>query len=158
VEERIRVLLAPIASELGVDVLKVSWGGGGHRQLLRVVVDRAGGVSCEILERVSRALSLQLDAEGLIHGRYDLEVSSPGLDWPLADAADFRRHVGEILRVSFEDGGTLVGVNLGPCEGGVRIRDEQGRERRIRMQEVSRIVRVVDWKQKGGGRHRGKRH
>ncbi len=145
-EDRIRELLAPIVYELGVEVLKVSLGGGHHRQLLRVVVDRTEGVSCETLGQISRALSLQLDAVNLIRGRYHLEVSSPGLDWPLTGEADFRRHKGEILRVCFEDGTSLTGKNAGPCRGGVRIQDDGGRVVDIVMDEVVKIVRVVDWK------------
>ncbi len=149
IEERIEALLAPIAAELGVDVLKVSLGGGDHRQVLRVVVDQAGGVPFETLERVSRALSLQLDAEDLIPGRYHLEVTSPGLDWPLASEADFRRHEGEMLRVSFADGSSMTGRNLGPVEAGVRIADDAGREHDIKLAETTKIVRVVDWGRSG---------
>ena len=157
IEERIEELLAPIAAELGVDVLKVSLGGGDHRQLLRVVVDQAGGVPFETLERVSRALSLQLDAEDLIPGRYHLEVTSPGLDWPLETEADFRRHEGEMLRVSMADGTSVCGRNLGPAEGGVRIADESGAVREIALDETTKIVRMVDWGRSDGRKKRKSR-
>lgn len=147
-EERIRELLAPIARELGVDVLKISLGGGHHRQLLRVIVDRAGGVACEDLERISRALSLQLDAEDLIAGRYHMEVSSPGLDWPLTAPEDFQRHTGERLSVQFVEGASLEGENLGPIEGGVRILDDDGAEHEVLMDGVAKVVRAVQWKKK----------
>lgn len=144
-EDRILDMLTPIADEIGVDVLKVSLGGGDHQQLLRVIVDKAGGVPFDNVERISRALSLQLDAEDLIRGRYRLEVSSPGLDWPLQSDADFRRHAGEMLRVCFEDGSNLTGENLGPCEDGVRIRDADGNEHEIATHTAVRIVRIVEW-------------
>ena len=145
-EERIAELLAPIAEELGLDVLKVSLGGGHHQQLLKVVVDAPGGVPFELLTRASRGLSLQLDAADLITGRYRLEVTSPGLDWPLTTEADFRRHQGELLKVLFADGSALTGENLGPCEGGVRLGLENGSERDVTLAEVARIVRSIDWK------------
>ncbi|MDQ6960256.1 MAG: ribosome assembly cofactor RimP [Mariprofundaceae bacterium] len=145
IENRIRDMLTPIAREMGVDVLKVSLGGGGHQQLLRVIIDQAGGVPFDSVERISRALSLQLDAEDLIRGRYRLEVSSPGLDWPLREATDFRRHAGEMLQVCFEGRSDLMGENLGPCSDGVRIRDAQGNEHEIAVREVVKIVRVVEW-------------
>jgi ribosome maturation factor RimP len=146
VEDRIAELLAPIAEELGLDVLKISLGGSHQHRLLKVVVDRAGGVPFDSITRISRGLSLQLDAEDLIDGRYRLEVTSPGLDWPLASEADFLRHAGELLKVSFIDGTTLSGENLGPCEHGVRIGLEKGGERIVSLDEVVRIVRTVDWK------------
>lgn len=153
-EERIRELLEPIACELGVDVLKISLGGGGHSQMLRVIVDRSGGVECGDLERISRALSLQLDAEDMIAGRYRLEVSSPGLDWPLATPEDFRRHAGERLRAQFVEGDSLEGENLGPVEGGVRIVDDAGGEHDILMHDVTKVVRAVQWKKKAAGKKR----
>ncbi len=145
ITEKIHVLLTPVTREMGVDVLKVSIGGGDHQQLLRVVIDQAGGVPFENLERISRALSLQLDAEDLIRGHYRMEVSSPGLNWPLVNEADFNRHAGEMLQVCFEDGSHLTGENLGPCDGGVRIRDAQGSEHEIAVSEEVRIVRTVEW-------------
>lgn len=155
-EDRIRALLAPIARDIGVDVLKVSLGGGRHQQLLRVVVDRTGGVPFDSLERVSRALSLQMDAEDLIAGRYKLEVSSPGLDWPLESKSDFRRHTGEMLKACFTDGTSLTGENLGPCGDGVRIRDAAGGEHELSMDTMAKIVRVVDWN-RGAARKRIKK-
>ncbi len=157
VEDRIAALLAPIARELGVDVLKVSLGGGDHRQLLRVVVDQAGGVPFEALERISRALSLQLDAEDLIRGRYHLEVTSPGLDWPLETEADFRRHRGEMLRVSLADGASLVGRNRGVEDGVLRIEDASGAVRKIALETTVKIVRTVDWGRSGEGKKRRNR-
>jgi len=152
VEGRIAELLAPIAEELGVDVLKVSLGGGHHQQLLRVVVDASGGVPFELIARISRALSLQLDAEDLIIGRYNLEVTSPGLDWPLESEADFKRHQGEMLKVLFADGSKLVGENLGLDEGDLRLGLEKGGEKLIVLSEVARIVRTIDWKRANGSK------
>jgi len=145
VEDRIAELLAPIAEEVGVDLLKVSLGGGHHQKLLRVVVDAAGGVPFDAIERISRALSLQMDAEDLIGGKYLLEVTSPGLNWPLSTAADFRRHQGEKLEAKFEDDSCLAGENLGPCEQGVRLRMDNGDEKDIDVNEAVKIVRVIDW-------------
>jgi len=145
-EDRILDMLTPIARELGVDVLKISLGGGDHQQLLRVIVDQAGGVPFESVERISRALSLQLDAEDIIRGHYRLEVSSPGLNWPLESEADFNRHTGEMLQVCFEDGSSLTGENLGSCESGVRIRNADGNEQHVDVREVAKIVRTVKWK------------
>jgi len=146
IEDRILDMLMPVARELGVDVLKVSLGGGDHQQLLRVIVDQTGGVPFESVERISRALSLQLDAEDIIRGHYRLEVSSPGLNWPLESEADFNRHTGEMLQVCFEDGSSLTGENLGSCESGVRIRNADGNEQNVDVREVAKIVRTVEWK------------
>ena len=164
-EGRIAELLSPIAAEVGVDVLKISLGGGHHQQLLKVVVDATGGVPFEMLERISRALSLQLDAEDMIPGRYRLEVTSPGLDWPLASEADFLRHKGERLKAVFAEDEPLEGENLGPtdvsdegAEGpGVRLRLDDGCERVVAVDAAARIVRVVDWKRASSRKQRKNR-
>lgn len=155
-ESRIYSLLRPITDELGVDILRVSLGAGQSNRLLRVIVDRAGGVDADMLARISRGLSLQLDAEELIPGRYRLEVTSPGLDWPLQSAADFSRYAGEWVRVSFADSSTLEGRNLGADEvegelcfslqvEGKKAADSV--ERRIAMHEVAKVVRAINWKE-----------
>ncbi|MDQ6986822.1 MAG: ribosome assembly cofactor RimP [Mariprofundaceae bacterium] len=144
-EDRIVELLTPIVEEVDVDILKVSLG-GGRRPLLKVVLDAAGGVPFDVLERISRALSLQLDAEDLVASCYQLEVTSPGFDWPLSSAADFRRHRGERLKALFAEAPTLMGENLGPCDNGVRLLLDDGNEKDIDMDSVLKIVRVVDWK------------
>jgi len=155
-ESVIESLLRPIADELGVDILKITLGSGGHSQLLRVVVDRAGGIDSDGLERISRGLSLQLDAEDLIPGAFRLEVTSPGLDWPLQEEADFRRYLNEWVKVQFMDGSSQEGRNLGPVQSdhGVCFRlsieankSRDNREVVIDMVEVSKVVRAINWKE-----------
>ncbi len=74
-----------------VDVVAVQLKGQGSRQLLRVVVDRKGGISVDTCQQISRDLSRRLDDVDPIGGRYTLEVTSPGVDWPLTDQRAFDR-------------------------------------------------------------------
>lgn len=154
-ESRIVELLRPITDELGVDILKVSLGSSPSNRLLRVIVDKAGGVDADTLVRISRGLSLQLDAEDLIRGRYRLEVTSPGLDWPLQNEADFIRYTGEWVKVDFLDGTSQEGRNLGPAGDENELcftlqtegkKGQQGEEKRIAMHEVSKVTRAINWK------------
>jgi len=154
-EEQIRSLLEPITDELGIEILKISIGSGGHNQLLKVIVDRAGGVSSDELVRVSRGLALQLDAEDLIANAYMLEVTSPGLNWQLETVADFKRYEGEWIKVRFLDGETQEGRNLGPAEaeGDVQFtllieakKAKDNRQQVISLSEVSKVVRAINWK------------
>ncbi|MFQ5518914.1 MAG: ribosome maturation factor RimP [Mariprofundus sp.] len=154
-EETIQSLLQPITDELGIDILKVSLGSGGHSQLLRVVVDCAGGINSDGLERVSRGLALQLDAEDLIKGAFRLEVTSPGLDWPLETVADFKRHQDEWIKVLFMDGTSQEGRNLGPAEAEHEVcfnflieakKTRDNRQEVVSMAEVQKVVRAINWK------------
>jgi len=155
-EAIIESLLQPITNELGVDILKISLGSGDHSKMLRVVVDRAGGIDSDGLERISRGLALQLDAEDMIKGAFRLEVTSPGLDWPLQDEADFRRYQDAWVKVFFIDGSSQEGRNLGPTESesGVcfmlQIEARKSRDNHqmvVDMDEVSKVVRAINWKE-----------
>jgi ribosome maturation factor RimP len=81
-----------------VEVLAVELKGEGAHRLVRVVIDRKGGVPIDVCQRISQRLSRQLDAADPIGGRYTLEVTSPGVDWPLGDRDAFDRIEGrEVL-------------------------------------------------------------
>lgn len=67
---------------------------------LRLFVDKQGGIGLEELQAVSEEVSAILDAEDPLQGSYTLEVSSPGLDRPLRNAADYRRFAGSLARLS----------------------------------------------------------
>jgi len=155
-EAVIESLLQPITDELGVDILKISLGSGGHSQMLRVVVDRSGGISSDGLERISRGLALQLDAEDLIKDAFRLEVTSPGLDWPLQSESDFSRYQGEWVKVCFMDGSSQEGRNMGPVESDNGIcftllvearKARDNHELVVAMDEVSKVVRAINWKE-----------
>jgi len=148
-EARIRSLAEPIARELGVDILQVSLGSGGHSQLLRIVIDKRGGVDSDVLERLSRGLALQLDADDPIAGQYRLEITSPGLSWPLQTEGDFIRHEGEWLKVMFPDGSALEGTNMGPVEAGFRLKAADG-EHDISLADVAKVTRAINWKAVSG--------
>jgi ribosome maturation factor RimP len=94
----LRALAERVAVASGVAVVGVEWIGG---HLLRVTIDRpeAGGVGIEDCVRVSRDLSTLLDVEDPIAHRYELEVTSPGIDRPLASPADYARAVGKTAKL-----------------------------------------------------------
>ena len=68
-----------IAAPLGLEILRVEFVREGSRRILRVVIQKEGGVSVRDCEILSRSLSRRLDAMDFIHNRYYLEVSSPGI-------------------------------------------------------------------------------
>lgn len=97
--ERVRQIAAPLAAQEGLELIDVEIGGGGGRQVLRLFIDKANGVSLDDCTSVSRAVSAALDVEDPIQGTYDLEVSSPGLDRPLKTPDHFQKFLGSRVRV-----------------------------------------------------------
>lgn len=115
--------------------------------VLRLFVDREGGVTLDDCAQVSRELSEILDVEDFIQGYYTLEVSSPGLNRPLKKAADFERYRGRLVRIkTFEllpdDAGnprkTFTGELLGLDNGVVRLKLNEGQTAGIPLDKVAK--------------------
>lgn len=103
-EEKITALLSPVISEANYELVELQLVPRRSSSLLRVLVDRVGGITLDECAELSHRISYVLEVEDPIENRYTLEVSSPGLDRPLTTAADFRRKVGESILVSLRDG------------------------------------------------------
>jgi ribosome maturation factor RimP len=71
---------------------------GGH-WILRVTIDREGGVQVHHCTAVSRELNVHMDVEDLVPVKYFLEVSSPGLDRPLKNESDYDRFKGRLVKI-----------------------------------------------------------
>jgi ribosome maturation factor RimP len=91
-------LAEQVADRQGVELFDIELLGQG-KLLLRVIIDREGGVTLDDCERFSRDLEALLDVENHITVSYTLEVSSPGLDRPLRNLNDFKKHTGKLARI-----------------------------------------------------------
>jgi ribosome maturation factor RimP len=98
----LRKLLEPGVSAMGFELVDVEMAGSHHSPTLRVYIDSPRGVNVDDCAKVSRQLSALLDVEDPLPGQYTLEVSSPGLDRPLVKPEDFRRFVGETVKVKMQ--------------------------------------------------------
>ncbi len=98
--ERIRLLAEPILADRGLELVEVEFQREGRGWILRLYMDRAGGVTLDDCQQVSEELGDHLDVEDLIDHPYHLEVSSPGLDRPLTREADFLRFAGKAARIT----------------------------------------------------------
>ena len=98
----LRKLLEPGVSALGFELVDVEMGGSHHHPTLRVYIDSPRGVNVDDCAKVSRQLSALLDVEDPLPGQYTLEVSSPGIDRPLVKPEDFKRFIGETVKVKMQ--------------------------------------------------------
>ncbi len=101
--ERLSDLAGQIAGARGLELVEVELFQAGHREVLRVYLDRPGGITVNECAEVSRELSALLDAEELFQQTYVLEISSPGLDRPLRTPRDWERRIGEWVRVHLNE-------------------------------------------------------
>ena len=117
-------LIEPVVKRLGFELADLEVRLGGRHGLVRLFIDRPRGVTLDDCERVSLAVSALLDVEDPVPGRYDLEVSSPGLNRKLTKPKHFTRFVGEFVKVEMRfpiEGrkrfrGQLKGANGGNIE------------------------------------------
>jgi len=93
--DRVRSVVAPILADLKLDLYDLEHVGG----IVRVAVDRDGGVDLDALALATRLISRELDHNDPMPGRYTLEVTSPGLERPLRTADHFRRVIGWKVQV-----------------------------------------------------------
>jgi ribosome maturation factor RimP len=114
-ELRIEEAVLPVLRDHGLTLVDLEWRAHRPRGILRVFVDKPGGVGIEDCRRASREVGDVLDAAGLIEEAYDLEVSSPGLDRQLRKDRELQWAVGKRVRCWLAGGeehqGRLVAVD-----------------------------------------------
>ena len=116
-KERLLALLEPAVEAMGFELADID-AHFGRRGLLRLFIDREGGVTLDDCQLVSEQIGAFLDVEDPLPGSYVLEVSSPGFDRRLRTLAHFERFKGENAKVELRDAldgrrrftGKLVGV------------------------------------------------
>jgi ribosome maturation factor RimP len=149
--DRLTILVRSVVEPMGYEALGIEHVSAGSAQaVVRVYIDHAKGITVDDCEAVSRQLSGVLDVEDPISGRYDLEVSSPGLDRPLFTIEQIERQCGSRIRVRLEqkldgrrnfegevlgvssDGQTLaLGLDDGPAQRRVELPVEQIESARV---------------------------
>ena len=129
--QRVRDAVEPVVTDAGYDLEDVTVTTAGRRSVVRVVVDRDGGIDLDAVAEVSRVVSEALDATNATgEAPYTLEVTSPGVDRPLTEPRHWRRNVGRLVRASVSDGGSVTGRVVEADDRRV-VLDVDGRQREI---------------------------
>ena len=140
--------VAPVVDAAGLELVEVTFRREAGRRILRVTVDREGGVDLEAIAGVSERISRRLDVEGFAPGPYALEVSSPGVERPLRRPEDFARRVGQKVRVKthrpVEDARSHTGTIVAASDQDVTIATEAG-ERRVPFEDIASARTVFEW-------------
>jgi len=130
--DRITELVQPSLQQFGVDLYAAQWDGRSQPPTLRLLIEKAGGVSLDDCEQVSTAVSAVLDAYDPIETAYQLEVSSPGAERPLRSPEEWRASVGRRVNVQYRNGDaeTVVeGRLLAVEQDTVEVEAREGRNR-----------------------------
>ncbi len=156
-------LVGPVVRASGLELVEASFQRGPGRAILRVLVDREGGVDLEATAEAAERIGRRLDLQGFDPGPYTLEVGSPGVERPLRRPEDFARRVGEKVRVKtarpVQGARSITGTIVGTGPEEVRIATEAG-ERTVSFDDITVARTVFEWgavpkaraKAKGGRR------
>jgi ribosome maturation factor RimP len=126
----------------------------GPKSQLTILIDADQGVSIEACAKVSRQIAEEIEAKELLSDAYILEVSSPGLDFPLSSRRQYIKNVGRTLKVTLNDGKELEGQLLEVGNAEVKIRckiKEKGKkaedqEITIPLEQIKKSIVLVSFK------------
>jgi len=159
ISERVRAIAEPIVRALALELVDVECLGQGGRMLLRVYIDKPGGVTVEDCEQVHLSLGHALDVEDPVPHAYTLEVSSPGLDRPFKRREDYRRSLGKLVNLKLRqpaDGQwRVVGRLVDVSDQGVTLSTpalEHGRAAQQASRSIARSTVQIDWERIAEGR------
>jgi len=97
--ERVEKQIETIVTSEGLDLVHIEYRKQGHGFLLRIDIDKEGGVVIADCELVSHQVSAFLDVDDVIPAEYELQVSSPGLDRKFYKPSDYQKFIGRLVRV-----------------------------------------------------------
>lgn len=110
----------------------------GDKKLVNVLVDGDEGVTIQTCAKLSRALSAEIETLEIIDEAYILEVSSPGVDYPLQGMRQYQKNVGRDLLIHLTDGAEVLGTLLSVDEQGVTVNAKEkakGKSKKINTTE-----------------------
>lgn len=99
VEDRVRAIAERVTTDHGLELVHGEVAGPDNKPIVRIFIDKPGGVTHEDCAEVSLHVGTILDVEDFIHASYTLEVSSPGLERGLYKRQDYERFAGHLARM-----------------------------------------------------------
>ncbi len=148
VVEKLKEMLAPILAQEKSELVDLQLKGGARSQIIRVFVDKPGGITLDDCEAISRRFSDSLDSANLIPGAYRLEVSSPGIERPLRSAADFRRNIDREVEITYAeetDIQTVTGKIVNVADDRVEIKKRNQGAREILISNITKAKIHLPW-------------
>ncbi len=140
-------LIAPLAS-LGLDVEAVELTAAGKRRVLRVAVDKDGGVTLDEVADATRAVGEVLDGSDVMGQQaYTLEVTSRGVDRPLTLPRHWRRNTDRLVKVTPHEGEAIVGRITASGEDSATL-DVDGTAHEVAFDDVKKAMVQIEFNRK----------
>ncbi|HWP84045.1 MAG TPA: ribosome maturation factor RimP [Terriglobia bacterium] len=151
---RLREIAGRVAESEGLELVDVELHGRGPGAVVRIYLDKEGGVTLEDCQGISRQVGAILDVEDLMAARYTLEVASPGLDRKLMKPSDFDRFTGR--KVKFQLKAPKAGRRRFPAvlegweSGQLRVKLESGEVIRVELEEIEKANLIPEFRDRSG--------
>jgi ribosome maturation factor RimP len=128
--DRVRSMADPIILNEGMELVDVEYRRESKGWVLRLTLDKEGGVTLDDCTRISQEVGRSIDVEDFIQTAYTLEVSSPGLTRPLKTEKDFMKYRHRLIKVKtvdpIENRRQFKGRLLGVSENRIEIEGDGG--------------------------------
>ena len=148
-DDEIWGLVREVVSGLGCEVLDIEMAGTRDRQVIRVYVEKLGGIFISDCVAASRELGKRFEEEDVIRSSYRLEVSSPGIERPLRKIRDFKRYVGHQVRVRLKGkqkvNRRIAGKIVEVGDNTVHLLARNGENLSFSIQDIAKANLDVDW-------------
>ena len=147
-EERIHAIVSGVITDPSHFLVSVSVRGVRGSRVVEVFVDGDEGVGVDKLAKYSREISFMLDTEDFIDGRYKLDVSSPGLDRPLFELRQYKKHIDRKLKVKFttpEGNKVQEGVLTGVGDEFIELTFSNKQTSKIDFSDVVESKVILPW-------------
>lgn len=142
-DDRLATLVDECVSALGFDVEAIELTPAGNKRVLRIALDRDGGVGIDHITEATRALSEELDASDVMGSQpYTLEVTSRGVDRPLTEPRHWRRNAGRLVRLRLADDSSIDGRIGDSDDDGVVIEGRTSSQRLAYDQITTALVQT----------------
>jgi len=141
-------LVRSVVEAAGLELVDVTLRRESGRKVLRVTVDRPGGIDLDTISSTSDRLSRRLDLERVEIGPYELEVTSPGIERRLRRPEDFARALGQRVKVKTSepiDGSKVHEGELVSADGRAIVVAAAGGELRVPIDAIASARTVADW-------------
>ncbi len=149
VTDRLAGVLAAPVEALGLDLEAVDLSKAGKRSVLRIAVDKDGGVDMDDIAAATKAVSAVLDDSDLMgQNAFTLEVTSPGVDRPLTLPRHWRRNITRLVKIDRREGDPLLGRIVAADETGATV-DVDGDEQTIAYDAVAKAKIQIEFKREG---------
>ena len=146
--DRLAAELTGPMEALGLDLEAVDLTSAGKRRVLRVAIDKDGGVTMDDIADATREVSRLLDDTSVMGEQaYTLEVTSRGVDRPLTEPRHWRRNRDRLVKVSLHDGTQLTGRVTDSDDAGATL-DVDGTPRHLAYDAVGKALVQVEFNRK----------